>query len=108
LSEEQRTCGTSAATPVQYHGDSLYCETISPIMMSFMMNGKVCTREVMSAVRKRKRHHQHTHKTGRGGEDDIHMNTADHRWNTCSFSCEVPVRRATKLIFVANALREEA
>jgi hypothetical protein len=36
------------------------------------------------------------------------MNTADHRWNTCSFSCEVPVRRATKLIFVANALREEA
>jgi hypothetical protein len=35
-------------------------------MMSFMMNGKVCTKEVMSAVRKRK---------GKTGKDIISTHT---------------------------------
>jgi hypothetical protein len=46
----QRTCGTRAATPDQYHGDPAYWDIISPIFMSLMMNGKVWTKDVISAT----------------------------------------------------------
>lgn len=91
----------SAATPVQYQGPAFHSDSMVPRFMASRIRMIVWMSARTPAFRT-----QHETSLVRiiGMHNDLHMIHADHLWNTCSFSCDVPVKIVMKLTFEANTL----